>query len=135
MTLEQLSESLYKHLEEQIKHRGIKLDINYQNPHNQFEVDIDLLKQVLFILVQNSIEHAFNNIADPLIEIDIFDFDEVLKIHYTDNGTGISSTELSSIFTPFYKGKNNQSGIGLGLSIAKKIVSQQLQGDYLRTRK
>lgn len=129
MTLEQLSESLYKHLEEQIKHRGIKLDINYQNPHNQFEVDIDLLKQVLFILVQNSIEHAFNNIADPLIEIDIFDFDEVLKIHYTDNGTGISSTELSSIFTPFYKGKNNQSGIGLGLSIAKKIVSQQLQGD------
>ena len=32
-------------------------------------------------------------------------------------------------FDNFYKGKNNQSGIGLGLSIAKKIVSQQLQGD------
>ncbi|NIZ05035.1 GAF domain-containing sensor histidine kinase [Pseudoalteromonas sp. HF66] len=129
MTLTQLSESLYKHLEEQIKHRGIKLDINYQNPHSQFEVEIDLLKQVLFILQQNSIEHAFNNIENPAIEIDIYDFDEVLKIHYSDNGTGISISEQNSIFTPFYKGKNNQSGIGLGLSIAKKIVTQQLQGE------
>ncbi|WP_300545906.1 HAMP domain-containing sensor histidine kinase, partial [uncultured Pseudoalteromonas sp.] len=51
------------------------------------------------------------------------------KIHYKDNGNGISSNELSSIFTPFFKGSSNQSGLGLGLSIAKKIVSQQLQGD------
>ncbi|WP_209326728.1 ATP-binding protein [Pseudoalteromonas sp. PA2MD11] len=129
ITLAQLSESLQEHLKEQIKYRAIKLDINYQNPHSQFEVEIELLKQVLIILLQNSMEHAFNNIADPAIEINIFNFDEVLKIHYKDNGNGISSTELSSIFTPFFKGSNNQSGLGLGLSIAKKIVSQQLQGD------
>ncbi|MCF2914991.1 ATP-binding protein [Pseudoalteromonas sp. Cn5-37] len=129
ITLAQLSESLQEHLKEQIKYRAIKLDINYQNPHSQFEVEIELLKQVLIILLQNSMEHAFNNIADPAIEINIFNFDEVLKIHYKDNGNGISSNELSSIFTPFFKGSSNQSGIGLGLSIAKKIVSQQLQGD------
>lgn len=129
ITLAQLSESLQEHFKEQIKYRAIKLDINYQNPHSQFEVEIELLKQVLIILLQNSMEHAFNNIADPAIEINIFNFDEVLKIHYKDNGNGISSNELSSIFTPFFKGSSNQSGIGLGLSIAKKIVSQQLQGD------
>lgn len=129
ITLAQLSESLQEHLKEQIKYRAIKLDINYQNPHSQFEVEIELLKQVLIILLQNSMEHAFNNIADPAIEINIFNYDEVLKIHYKDNGNGISSNELSSIFTPFFKGSSNQSGIGLGLSIAKKIVSQQLQGD------
>lgn len=129
ITLAQLSESLQEHFKEQIKYRAIKLDINYQNPHSQFEVEIELLKQVLIILLQNSMEHAFNNIADPAIEINIFNFDEVLKIHYKDNGNGISSTELSSIFTPFFKGSSNQSGLGLGLSIAKKIVSQQLQGD------
>ncbi|MED5514206.1 MULTISPECIES: ATP-binding protein [Pseudoalteromonas] len=129
ITLAQLSESLQEHLKEQIKYRAIKLDINYQNPHSQFEVEIELLKQVLIILLQNSMEHAFNNIADPAIEINIFNFDEVLKIHYKDNGNGISSNELSSIFTPFFKGSSNQSGLGLGLSIAKKIVSQQLQGD------
>ena len=129
ITLAQLSESLQEHFKEQIKYRAIKLDINYQNPHSQFEVEIELLKQVLIILLQNSMEHAFNNIADPAIEINIFNFDEVLKIHYKDNGNGISSNELSSIFTPFFKGSSNQSGLGLGLSIAKKIVSQQLQGD------
>ncbi|MCH2087003.1 MAG: ATP-binding protein [Pseudoalteromonas sp.] len=129
ITLAQLSESLQEHLKEQIKYRAIKLDINYQNPHSQFEVEIELLKQVLIILLQNSMEHAFNNIADPAIEINIFNYDEVLKIHYKDNGNGISSNELSSIFTPFFKGSSNQSGLGLGLSIAKKIVSQQLQGD------
>lgn len=129
ITLAQLSELLYKHLEEQIKHRDIKLVVNQQKPHAQCQVEIDLLKQVLFILLQNSIEHAFSTTDGPEIKVDIHSFDEVLKIHYTDNGSGINSTELSSIFTPFYKGKNNQTGMGLGLSIAKKIVSQQLQGD------
>ncbi|WP_193988744.1 ATP-binding protein [Lelliottia steviae] len=129
MSLAELAESLTEHLEEKIKHQNIKLTVKYQDPHSECEVATDLLKQILFILLQNSIEHAFSTIDNPAIEIDIFDFDEVLKIHYIDNGIGINSSEKHSIFTPFYKGKNNQSGMGLGLSIAKKIVSQQLQGD------
>ena len=57
------------------------------------------------------------------------DYNGILKIHYTDNGIGIEDDQINAIFTPFYKGKNNHTGMGLGLSIAKKIVTQQLQGN------
>ena len=129
MSLAELAESLTDHLEEKMKHQNIKLTVKYQDPHSQCEVATDLLKQVLFILLQNSIEHAFSKTDNPVIEINIYDFDEVLKVHYIDNGIGINNNEQHFIFTPFYKGKDNQSGMGLGLSIAKKIVTQQLQGD------
>ncbi len=129
MPLAQLAELLHVHLEEQVKHRGIKLVVNQHNPHALCEIEVDLLKQVLFILLQNSIEHAFRETNNPAIKIDIYDFNEVLKIYFIDNGSGITNGELYAIFTPFYKGKNNQSGLGLGLSIAKKIITQQMQGD------
>lgn len=43
-----------------------------------------------------------------------------IKIDISDNGCGMDSEQLSSIFEPFYTSKTE--GTGLGLSIAKKIV-------------
>jgi two-component system NtrC family sensor kinase len=45
-----------------------------------------------------------------------------LRVTFTDNGTGISAAQRSSIFEPFYTTKSD--GTGLGLTIVKKIVEQ-----------
>lgn len=47
-----------------------------------------------------------------------------LLIEVKDSGIGIPASDLKFIFTPFGRGRNahNISGVGLGLSIAQKIV-------------
>lgn len=44
------------------------------------------------------------------------------RISISDNGTGISPTDLSRIFLPFYTTKAN--GTGLGLAVVQKIIVQ-----------
>jgi signal transduction histidine kinase len=56
----------------------------------------------------------------------------VFNIHVTDQGTGISKKDLSTIFKPKASDKSKGNGIvesnGLGLSISQKIA-QSLGGD------
>jgi two-component system, OmpR family, sensor histidine kinase ArlS len=48
----------------------------------------------------------------------------LLRLLFTDQGIGISEEDLPNIFTPFYRGKNNQfaEGNGIGLSLTQKII-------------
>lgn len=49
-------------------------------------------------------------------------------IEVTDNGSGISETDMKRIFEPFFSTKKDQGGTGLGLSITYGLV-QELSGD------
>ena len=55
-------------------------------------------------------------IRDPWVE-----FDEFVVIRVADTGPGIDEEEKDRIFYPFFTTK--QQGSGVGLSMAKKIVS------------
>ena len=49
-------------------------------------------------------------------------------IRIADSGEGISPADLPHIFTRFYRGKNAEgaeSGVGIGLAMAKSILSRQ----------
>jgi two-component system, NtrC family, sensor kinase len=48
--------------------------------------------------------------------------EDFCRIEIIDNGEGIDQKVLSKIFDPFFTTK--EKGVGLGLSIAHKIVSQ-----------
>lgn len=45
-----------------------------------------------------------------------------LKISVTDNGGGVPSEMIPALFAPFHAHKNQQQGLGLGLSIAQQIT-------------
>ena len=47
-------------------------------------------------------------------------FQEEVLIKISDQGKGLSSEDIQKIFTPFYT--RRPGGIGLGLTIAKKII-------------
>ncbi|MEG0662218.1 MAG: HAMP domain-containing sensor histidine kinase [Anaerovoracaceae bacterium] len=48
------------------------------------------------------------------------------QIIIKDNGEGIDPKDLPHLFERFYRGKNsNQSGVGIGLALARKIISEQ----------
>ncbi len=90
--------------------------------------DPDLLHQVVENLVSNAIKY---NVPPKEVQIRYTVSNKNHYIMVCDNGTGIPSDAIESIFEPFYiggAGKLNRKGgqMGLGLAIANKYI--QLHG-------
>lgn len=85
--------------------------------------DYNLLKQLLRILIDNSIK--FNKDNEPIV-INAEKKPEGVLIKVQDNGIGIPSESLPHVFNRFYRVDESRTkttgGSGLGLSIAKQIV-------------
>ena len=52
---------------------------------------------------------------------------EMLMISVKDNGPGVKSEDLARVFTPFFTTKGPGRGMGMGLTIAWRVV-QSLGG-------
>lgn len=88
------------------------------------DIDIDRMKQVFWNLALNAIE-ATPKGGRLEIKTRIKSDKNGLKkldILFSDTGTGILEENLNDIFTPFYTTK--ESGSGLGLSIAARIIEE-----------
>ena len=86
------------------------------------------LLQILSNLLVNAITYVP---ADrlPALEIWSESADDGVRLHFKDNGRGISESNLKTVFQPFFRvDAERHSGAGLGLSIARDSV-QELGGD------
>ncbi len=81
--------------------------------------------QVLVNLLLNAIAavRSVEALRPPLIRILTQEQPEGVLIAVWDNGTGIAPDEQSKIFDPFYTTKDVGEGMGLGLSICHRILS------------
>lgn len=80
------------------------------------------LDRIMNNLIENAIKY---NSSPGRITISMTTGNEGVKIMISDTGTGIQEDELPRIFQPYYQVRSNKSGsggIGIGLSIVKKIV-------------
>ena len=84
--------------------------------------------KVLNHLINNSLEHGFDDAAPALIDIEIQQRTDTVEITYQDNGKGIDEENLGKIFDPFYTNNLGSGSIGLGLSIVHNLVVQLMQG-------
>jgi len=108
----------------------VKFNIEHNdNLDTQAFIAPDLFLQVLQILCKNSFEHGLVGVENPAIEIKFKNYPSVIKLHYLDNGKGIDESDHKKIFSPFYSTNRISGCAGLGLSIAKSIITQQLHGD------
>ena len=82
----------------------------------------DRLLQVFNILIDNAIKFLSE---EGRVFIDAEIYNNYIKFKVSDNGIGIEKSVLPYIFDRFYKEDkaHNKSGSGLGLSIAKEIIS------------
>lgn len=82
----------------------------------------EYLMKVAFI---NLIENGCKFSSDKQSTVAISFKDNAIILKFSDQGIGISSNDLSNIFTPFYRGENKQfaDGNGIGLPLTKKIIS------------
>ena len=85
-----------------------------------------LLTQAFMQLFTNSFQ-AVN--ASGEIEVSTRSENGWLTIVISDNGVGISDTDIKRIFDPFFTTKNVGQGLGLGLSVAYDTIHNRHHGD------
>ncbi|MGE8720931.1 ABC transporter substrate-binding protein [Leptospira terpstrae] len=81
----------------------------------------DKLNQVWINLLNNALQ-AMSYCGT--LEIKIQWFEPWVKVSIIDTGIGIADSIKEKIFDPFFTTKPNGEGMGLGLDICKKIISQ-----------
>jgi len=101
---------------------GKQLEIELELPEIVIQADEQLLYQVWFNLISNSIK--FCSTQDTItVRIEIH---KEVTVEIQDTGIGISPDELPYIFDRFYKSdkarERAKTGSGLGLSICRKII-------------
>lgn len=87
-----------------------------------------VFSQIFTNLINNSVNHGFENLEKGDINIKLTKKDNEIKIYYHDNGNGIDKEKLPNIFDKFYTTKKGKGGTGLGLNIIKDLVENRLKG-------
>ena len=89
------------------------------------------ISQVISNLVVNSLRHGFPNhqfSAFSEIEISAKIIEGWVEVTYSDNGIGAPSEIRSKIFEPFVSGSDDKLSSGLGMSIIRDLVEQEMGG-------
>lgn len=116
----QVFEDLIRSLHAISEEKNILVEITKDQPIYMMMGDYDRLRQMFLIILDNAIKFTNENLT---IHINLSKTDK-LRISIRDEGIGITSENLPSIFDKFYKSKlkQNEQGSGLGLAIAKQIA-------------
>ncbi len=86
------------------------------------------LGQVIDNLIQNAGVHAFGERESGRLQIHAHCDGTMVQLQFTDDGKGIAEQDQHHIFDPFFTTRLGQGGSGLGLFIAKNIVTGLLGG-------
>ncbi len=121
-----------------------KIIIQIQCDYNKLFVKTNELVRVVFEnLLINAIIHNQNPLIEIIIKISKVFKDEIyyLKLEFFDNGIGILPEMKEKIFQRGYSEKKDKMGLGLGLTLVKKIienyngqiwVEDRVEGDYTK---
>lgn len=107
-------------LKPKIVNKGLKLNVNI-NFNNILYGDINIIKMIITHIMDNAIKYTSNGSISFNAEFN----DNLLKITITDTGIGIKEENLENIFEMFERGtckNSNLNGMGLGLTIAKRLT-------------
>ncbi len=85
------------------------------------EGDIGMIERALSNLLDNALIYTPEK---GTVTVELQDKEKKVSVKVTDNGKGISDTDLPRVFDRFYRADKSRSteGTGLGLAITKKII-------------
>lgn len=108
--------------------RDITLDYDFPPEAVHLQADRYRLTQVMTNLISNALHHTP---AGGRIRVEVAEGAAAENaarpgafIRVRDTGSGIEAQHLPYLFQPFFRGKEDNKGAGLGLSIAREIVER-----------
>jgi signal transduction histidine kinase len=88
--------------------------------------------QVLTNLISNAIESYPSQVdvssENREVVVSLLRSGDHVEITVRDYGAGISEENLNRIFEPFFTTKGRVEGLGIGLSLAKRIIEKEFSG-------
>jgi PAS domain S-box-containing protein len=126
--LSQIVEEVFTKFEPSAQPNNIKL-IFYRPDFKlePFVMDPMRIKLVLEILVDNAIKYNIKN-GEVSVKMSLIPGKPFLSVSVSDTGMGISQEDMQKLFTKFFRSeksmKEQTSGIGLGLYLAKNIIER-----------
>ena len=135
--MEAMLNSYLQFAKSQIQEESVATDVNelfseIVNEKNSKNLHFDLQVEAILVVRKNALKRCFNNIVEnglnyaKNVYINISKSTNKLNIFINDDGPGIPLSQYKNVFKPFFRldeSRNlNQSGVGLGMSIAEDIV-------------
>lgn len=119
VNLDSVVNEIKKELAERLDEKNAKIIVE---PLPKIHTNIECIKIVFKNLIENAIIYNTNSSPEVRITHQKNKNNFIFKIQ--DNGIGISDKDCQEIFQPFKRldVKNSYKGVGLGLSISKKII-------------
>jgi len=138
--LNAITEQALSFIKYQCENRGVQLLKEYdpELPHiladrNRIEqVVVDVMLNSIFMIKENGQiklktyqkELEPQDFADRNLDVKLFPLGEkVVVLDIEDTGPGIADEHLPKIFDPFFTTRRAEGGVGLGLSIARTIMT------------
>jgi signal transduction histidine kinase len=109
--------------EGQLRASGITLDVALARPPPRVRGDAGHLAQVLLALLSNA-RTACAGTRGAHVRVSTGRDGGAAKLAVADDGKGIAPEHLPRIFEPFFTTKDQWSNVGLGLSVAYRIVAE-----------
>ena len=122
ISLRELLNSVLVSLTQQIKRERGHVEVLFDD--RIVRGDPIRLFQVFLNIIANSLKYHKKE-TPPTIKIDARPSGSFIKVSISDNGVGMSHDDLKRIFEPFIRldeGAGSREGMGLGLSIVKRIA-------------
>ncbi|MGD2174158.1 MAG: ATP-binding protein [Candidatus Brocadiaceae bacterium] len=108
-------ESVRAHL----KRKQIDVRVTRTGMRSEAEIDPDMVQQVFRNILLNSVDAS--DVGDELaVTVRPLESPAQVAVDFRDRGKGIEGDIVERIFEPFFTSKHD--GVGLGLSVSKKIV-------------
>lgn len=98
------------------------IEVTYENLGLDIVCDIFWTKEALTNILKNAMEHVDKN---GKIKIRGEDNPLYKAVIITDNGIGISKSEIKNIFKRFFSSSSNKNSVGIGLNMAKIIIEKE----------
>ena len=125
-----LIKDVLKNLDSMIKTKKVIIEVNGEEDIS-FKGDYKWQLEALTNIIKNGIESLTEK---GIMKISYRKLSIYTEVTIEDNGLGINSKDLKHIFERFYKGeKSSPNSIGIGLSLAKKIIEQD--NGYITVKK
>ena len=104
----------------EISGREIQVRATGDRGATRANVDELRLEEVVANLLDNAVKYSP---ASAPVEVEVAGTDHEVRIAVRDHGPGVPPAEREKIFEPFHRGETGLPGVGLGLHVAREIVT------------